>query len=370
MVRSCDGNLPNLLLRISAFKKALGSLVSCGLSRRQRSNPTASLRILTLYGTPVLMSGLASLVLSPGEISSLDQQYKRTMQALLKLSSNSPTTLVSFIAGSLPGTAILHLRQLSLFGMICHLPGDPLHHLAHNTLLTLPSTAKSWFIQVRNLLLQYSLPHPLLLLESPPFKMTFKNLVKAKVIDYWESKLRMEASFLPSLQYFNPEYMSLKTPHRLLSSAGHKSYEVAKARIQLLFLSNQYPSNNHTRHWSPQNPQGICSYPPCLENNIIESNEHILLSCPAYTDTRVSLFLLCLRTKHPAIHQLIASILSSKSHTKMMQFLLDCSSLPEVIRAAQVHGDQVYNHLFYLTRSWCFSLHRDRMKRLGKWKFR
>ena len=128
VLRSSDGNLPNLLQMFASFKKALGSIISCGLARRSRSNPSASLRILSLYGTPVLMSGLASLVLSPKEISSVDQQFKGTVQALLKLSISSPAPLVHFVSGTLPGTAILHLRQLSLFGMICHLPGDPLHH--------------------------------------------------------------------------------------------------------------------------------------------------------------------------------------------------------------------------------------------------
>ena len=197
VIRSSDGNLPNLLQRFSSFRKALGSIMSCGLARRRRSNPAASLRILSLYGTPVLMSGLASLFLSPTEISTLDQQYKRTVQSLLKLSTRSPAPLVHFISGTLPGTAVLHLRQLSLFSMICHLPGDPLHQHAWQVLLTCSPSAKSWFLQVRNLCLQYHLPHPMTFLERPPSKDVFKKLIKAKVVDYWEDKLRMEASFLP-----------------------------------------------------------------------------------------------------------------------------------------------------------------------------
>ena len=139
--------------------------MSCGLARGRRTNPVVSLKILALYGTPVLMSGLSSLVLSRKEVSCIDQQYKRTLQNILKLSTTSPSCLVSFIAGKLPGTAILHLRQLSLFGMICRLEGDPLHRLAVQVLLT--SVCKySWFVQIRELLLLYQLPHPLHLLHS------------------------------------------------------------------------------------------------------------------------------------------------------------------------------------------------------------
>ena len=129
VLRSVKGNLPNILERISSFKNALGSIVSNGLARGRRTNPAAVLRILSTYGTPVLMSGLGSLFLSDKEVSCVDQQYKRTLQNIVKLAVRSPPSLVHFIAGSLPATAILHLRQMTLFGMICRLPGDPLHLL-------------------------------------------------------------------------------------------------------------------------------------------------------------------------------------------------------------------------------------------------
>ena len=147
------------------------------------------------------MSGLASLVLSAKEVSLFHQQYKRTLQNILKLSVNSPSALVYFTAGSLPATAILHLKQISLFSMICRLEGDPLNQLAWQVLHKYQSP-QSWFVQVRNLFLQYHLPHPLLLLQNPPDKEAFKKLAKAKVVDFWERKLRAEASFLPSLSYF------------------------------------------------------------------------------------------------------------------------------------------------------------------------
>ena len=144
VIRSKEGNLPNLLQRISSFNKAIGSIFSCGLARSQRSNPVASLRILSLYGTPVLMSGLASIVLSTKEVASIDQQLKRTVESILKLPARTPTSEVYFISGTLPGTAILHLRQLCLLSMISRLPGDPLHQHAEQALLSLPKSANSY----------------------------------------------------------------------------------------------------------------------------------------------------------------------------------------------------------------------------------
>ena len=368
VLRSVEGNMPNILQRISAFKKALGSTVSCGLARGRCSNPAASQRILTLHGTPVLMSGLASLVLSDKEVNCIDQQYKRTLQNIIKLSTNTPASVVYFVSGSLPGAAILHLKQLTLFSMICRLPADPLNIHARQVLLS-SCSATSWFIQVRNILLQYQLPHPLDLLHSPPSKETFKRLAKSKVLDYWECKLRSEASVLPSLVYFHPQFLTMSSPHKLWIAAGPKSYEVAKARIQLLFLSSQYPCAKYSRHWSPENPLGICTFPDCKSRNYVESPEHLLLYCPAYFSTRQKMVTLFLRSRDPISHSLATSFLLCDSSKKTMQFLLDCSVIPDVIRCAQQYGKHIYDDIFYLGRTWCFSIHRERMKRLGRWNF-
>ena len=342
--------------------------MSCGLARGRRSNPVASLKILELYGTPVLMSGLASLVMSAKELSLVDQQLKRTIQNIIKLPNSSPTALVYFISGTLPGTAILHLRQLTLFGMVCRLPRDPLHQLACHALLSSTSQS-SWFVKIRDLLLKYQLPHPLLLLKSPPQKDVYKKLLKSKVIDYWEKKLRLEASLLPSMVYVHTQYMSLTVPHRIWTTAGSNPHEVAKARVQLLFLSSQYPCGKLTRHWSKENPLGLCSHQPCHTQMLVESPEHILLTCPAYTSTRLRMITLCLRVTNPVSHSLVMGFLLTNSTQYLMQFLLDCTGNSEVIKMVQLHGDAIYNDLFYLSRTWCFALHRERLKRMCKWNY-
>ena len=291
------------------------------------------------------------------------------LEALLKLPQSSPAPLVYFISGTLPATAILHLRQLCLFGMISRLHGDPLQQHAQQVLLSHPPSSKSWFIQIRNICLQYSLPHPLTILQKPFTKEVFKKLTKSKVTDFWEEKLRRESSFLPSLHYLCPEFLSLSTPHRILTCAGQKAYEVAKARIQLLFLANKYPCNQYTRHWSPHNPHGHCTFQPCADNLKVESPEHILLHCPEYATIREKLLSLCINTKSQVCHETLSKIFSSGSKT-IMQFLTDCSVLPEVIKMAQLYGEELYNDLFYLSRTWCFSHHKQRMIKLGKWNFR
>ena len=159
----------------------------------------------------------------------------------------------------------------------------------------------------------------------------------------------MEASFLPSLQFFYPQFMSLASPHRLLKAAASKPYEVAKARIQILFLSSQYPCGSLTRHWSKQNPMGLCKYPLCSSQGLVETVKHILLVCPAYTTARKSMFIKCISHVNPETQAICMDILLSQPADKILQLLLDCSSLPEVIQEVQKSGDSVISHVFRVT---------------------
>ena len=117
----------------------------------------------------------------------------------------------------------------------------------------------------------YEVPHPLFLLQNPPAKDFFKTLVKSTAIGFWEVKLRGEASLLPFLIYFNPNFMSLATTQNIWTTAGNKPYEVSNERIQLLFLSSQYPCAQHFQFFTPENPHGLCSFPMCTDNELVES---------------------------------------------------------------------------------------------------
>ena len=144
-----------------------------------------------------------------------------------------------------------------------------------------------------------------------------------------------------------------------------------KFQIQLLFLSSKYQSGQVTRHWSPDNPYGYCTFPECLTSLQVETTEHILLDCPTYLQTRLRMFSLCFGLPSPTTNSIVTSIIknSKKSPSKLIQLLLDCAVVPEVIVAAQQYGVYIVSDLYYIGRNWCFSIHRERMKRLCKWNF-
>ena len=361
IIKSINGNLPNLTARITAYKKAIGSTLSTGLARAHRANPAACVRVVSMYGTPV-----ASLVMNKTEIQMIETQHKKMFQNVQKLLQLTPPAVVYFLAGQLPAYAVLHLRQLSLFGMITRLPADPLNKRARHVLSYSKASSKSWFISLRNTCLQYLLPHPLQLLDNPLSKNEFKKLINSHVVDFWETKLRQESAPLPSLCYFHPEYMSLRKPHKLWLAAGHNTYEVTKAVQQARFLSGRYRSNDLCKHWMPNNSQGFCTSTTCIEQ--VETSEHILLQCRAYTDSRDRMKRMWLESTNTTVHQLVLTAFNSPP-TTLMQYIVDPSTIPSVISATQLYGDEIMDKMLHLARTWCYVIHRDRMRRIMRWNF-
>ena len=254
--------------------------------------------------------------------------------------------------------------------MITRLPGSVLHQHAMRMLSCAKPSSMSWFHQIRNLFLQYLLPHPLTFLENPLSKGQFKRLVKSHVQDYWQEKLRARAdpNTLSSLSFFKPYFMSLSKPHPLWTTAGPNPYETNKAIVQARMLSGRYRTEGLCRFWST-NPEGTCLLPECSHLLAKEDITHILITCKSLAEVRNRLikFFTSYSNKNPYLSSIISEFLVSTDTTFQTQFLLDCSTLPEVIILRQTYGFHILESLFYITRTWCYSLHRERLRKLDRW---
>ena len=322
-----------------------------GLSKGHRANPVASLRAESIFSAPVLFSGMASLYLTKSESDLLAQHVKENTEQLLKLHPKTPEPVVFFLAGKLPGEALLHLKQLTLFGMICQLQGNILHNIASQLLTTAKPTSKHWFADIRALCYTYNLPHPLILLKNPPGKEKFKLLVKKNISDYWQSKLRAHSATLKSLKYFKPNFMSLTKPHVMYTHAV-TSYQVNKCITVARMLSGRFRCGSLLRHFYPQKVSGICE----LCSLEIEDIPHIVLpKCPLLFEKAASLMKFAQDTLSvcPSAAKIFSDIfIHGKDDNLKVQFMLDPSVIPEVIRAAQINNNSI-QIILRVTTSWC-----------------
>ena len=242
---------------------------------------------MKLYGDPVLFSGLAALYLSRKEIKIIDNQHNNNVRNIQRLFKGTPRSFYLMTGGSLPGVAVLHQRQLTLFGMICRLPdSNPL--LCHaKYYFSLNLNYNSWFQQIESLCDTYKLPTCQQLIDLKLNKVEFKKLAKLRLVDHWQSVLREEAAQLSSLKYFKPDFYSLLYPSKAFHAAGCNRYEIAKLNIQMKMLSGRYRTERLARFWS-SNKSGYCNLgPPC--SNESDTIAHILTTCPVLKNKRAIL---------------------------------------------------------------------------------
>ena len=160
--------------------------------------------------------------------------------------------------------------------------------------------------------------------------------------------------------------MSLTSPHPIWTTAGPLSYHVAMSTVQATMLSGRYRTELLCSKWS-SNSSGYCQAPSCQGLNLPEDLHHILAMCGSLQPTRQRLvnFTSKFCQRYPAIRPIV-QILCSPENPKFRQFLLECSVLP-VIQATQQQGPAVLQQLFRVTRTWCYCLHKTRLKILGRW---
>ena len=362
---SVGGNMPHILGRLAAHRRAVQGVLHCGLAKGHRGSPAAGLRLERAYGAPVLLSGVASLVLSGAEISAIHQHFKMCVLHLMRLPLTTPECFLMFSAGALPATAIIHLHTFTLLGMIGRLQQHCiLNKLGRQALLS--GSNSSWFVMVRRFAQQYQLPDPLIVLQQPLPKSQWKSLCKSKVVMWWEKHFRGEADNLESLLYFNPHFFSLTKTHKTISSAN-SPYEISRATIVNLMLSGRYISDFRTRHFNNSNPTGACRL--CLSSSGSPAPpgtlEHLLLLCPSLQPAyqRAALHWTDHLASRPQLYKVVTQYCLGTVQSSV-QFLLNPSCCPAVISAAQQIGETVYTDCHLLSRVWCYGAHTLRMKLL------
>ena len=135
-------------------------------------------------------------------------------------------------------------------------------------------------------------------------------------------------------------------------------------------LSKRYLTDKLQRHWT-WNRAGLCLLPTCFPSSE-GSLEHILLHCPALDSARKKVYSLYHKVSLEStdLSTIIYKIFLSGDQLLLMQLILDCTSLPEVIQTAKTGVTHTRDRLLYLGRSWCYSIHRERMNKLGLLEFK
>ena len=191
--------------------------------------------------------------------------------------------------------------------------------------------------------------------------------MKSAVLEYWNQKLRGQASMLDSLKYFNPSFMSLTTTHPIFSTCGTSPYEVSKAVVQAMYLSGRGRLETLTKHWDNTNKEGYCLL--CKDSNPVPGSlEHLLLpgGCPLLAEARLSMisFINSYLVPRQYLLPILRNCWNFDNDFLSIQFLLDPSVVPTVIESCQESTEPILSDVFYLTRTYAFKFYLTRKRLL------
>ena len=106
-----------------------------------------------------------------------------------------------------------------------------------------------------------------------------------------------------------------------------------------------------------------------LCEEVPENIEHILLArCPLLLDRKEALvhYSRTILEQSQTAYNCFESIMNSEEDERVLNFLLNCSNMPDVCLAAG-EDSVALPLLIKITQNWCYSLLRTRLKILGKW---
>ena len=70
---------------------------------------------------------------------------------------------------------------------------------------------------------------------------------------------------------------------------------------------------------------------------------------------------LCLKVslEHETLRDILQNTFLNQTSENIVQFLLDCSSISEIVKLGQGGDHSLVDRLFYVSRTWCYSIHRS-----------
>merc|ERR1712240_563844 len=143
-------------------------------------------------------------IINKTNMNYLETYFKGALKKTLRLPIDTPDPFVYLISGSLPISAHIHLRQLSLMLQLNQL--GPTHTSFIHASLTLyskPIPNWSWWHHASVMCEKYSLPSPLEILYSKATKNQLKVLFKKKVSSFWFAHFRSLCPSYSSLRHFD-----------------------------------------------------------------------------------------------------------------------------------------------------------------------
>ena len=352
----------NVELRISKGRSCLFSLLGPAFANKCLLSPNVKIHLFRTFVCPIIRSGLASFSLRMPALEPLAMFQRKSLRGVLSLSKTSAIPALHFLLGELPVAAKVHRDIFSLFYSVWTNPQTKIFEIVKHLLETSEENSRTWSVHLRHLCRHYGLPDPLdWLRQDPPLKSTFKESVITKICAKHENELRLKAKQNSKLTYMNVSLLGLRGRLHPVLNGIVTPDEVKKCRIHLKMLIGDYLTYETKSAQSGGSPYCRCC---SMSPPHIETIEHILTQCSAYSNIRERIFEEFTVACEASESRLKFNSLLSNAST-LCQFILDPTSFNLTSR---IHFDDAgLQNILKISRDFCFATNKERLKILKQY---
>ena len=231
--------------RIKTGRSSAYAIFGSGYHGLNGLPPSISTRMVLLFVTPVMLHSLEALILQNGELELLEIQFRKMLRCLQHLPESTALPAVYLLLGCLPIQAQYELRKLGFFNR-CLLRENSVEQEVMKRQLSMKDLdSHSWTVDLRLLLHKYELPGAFSLTMATLGKELWKRMVKDKVTEHWESKLREQMRNRKTLEYMNPEVCAVAVVHPVWRFC-RTGADIYTASVKVRLMVKRYPLSDET----------------------------------------------------------------------------------------------------------------------------
>ena len=326
--------------------------MSAGLHGENGLDPETCIHLLRTYVIPILTYGLEIYIPSVKDLRPMELFLKKVLKQILSIPTTTADPASFILSGMVPVEAIVHLRVLSLFGIIALLDDSSVEkRLAYRQLTIHGQSGGSWFSHLSIIMVKYGLCSPMEILQKPMSKCRWKTYTTNAVYTYWMKRIKEQADTYSSLEYLSACHYSPGTVHPLMriSESQTQIRETSRLAVKTKLVTGTYSLQSTRAAFNNMDVDPTC----LLCKSSPETIEHLVLHCVRFHDMR-----------QPILEDISYACgsrinYSSLCSREQLELILDVYSTVDVVRRRDF---EYLANIDRHTRRLCFTMHCERNK--------
>ncbi|XP_071170832.1 uncharacterized protein [Mytilus edulis] len=335
--------------RIITARRTVYALMGAGLHGLNGVNPKAAIHLIQTYVLPRLLYGLDVITLTTEDMKNLSTYFRKLLRQIQHLPDRTANVASHLLLGRITIESEIHKRILKTFGNIIRNENSIERKLAIRQLATKSLQSGSWFTKTVEIANIYDLPSPYDIIDNPPGKQLWKNLVNKTVNDHCIKQMISEAKSKSTLSRLNYENVKEGKIHNIWKSCGTNPYAITSASLKAKLATGTIYLQYHRAKFSNGHVSPICQL--CAEEE--EDILHFILKCSKLQYIRDDFLHMIgeVLTENLEDQDLIQELITNDEH--LCQLVIDCSKFRFLNENAQ-------NRIETLSRGLCHKLFQQR----------